>query len=235
MKLNKTVRLGTVTMQNEAIDVFCAIKLTAGGVLSITGVVGPKNNGDAIGSCGQIEMGLGDGGSIIPARGWSQELIKAFLTTWRAWHLNDMRAACSHQRAAGIGSRQLTVTTYRLNSAAWELKKAAEAELVKAAQEGRAAHLTHAQLFLISDEWYKDRFTPPSDTSPLAGLYEVTKREQKLSGWVYEHEHPQGDLSRKCKVCGHAYGSAWLKEAVPPEVVAFLEGLPDTDKIPAWV
>lgn len=34
---------------------------------------------------------------------------------------------------------------------------------------------------------------------------------------------------------GYMYGSSWLKEEVPAEVIKFLESLPDTDKTPAWV
>jgi hypothetical protein len=34
---------------------------------------------------------------------------------------------------------------------------------------------------------------------------------------------------------GYSYGSAWLKEDVPEDVLEFLKGLPDTDKQPAWV
>lgn len=34
---------------------------------------------------------------------------------------------------------------------------------------------------------------------------------------------------------GYKYGSAWLSEDVPEDVLTFLCGLPDTDKTPAWV
>lgn len=232
MKIDKRVRLGTVDLYNGKADVFCRIQFD-GAKLSISGVEGPLRNGDAKGSCGQIEMGLGDGESITPTPGWSSELIKKFLDTWREWHLNDMRAGCVHQRARGTGSKELTVTTYGLNYKAWGLKREAEAEIISAAKEGRVANLTPAQLFLIGDDWYKDRFTLPAADSPLSGLYEVKKVEKKTSGHVYANEHPQGDLLRKCTVCGYAYGSAWLKEDVPVGVLEFLEGLPDSDKTPA--
>lgn len=34
---------------------------------------------------------------------------------------------------------------------------------------------------------------------------------------------------------GYTYGSAWLTEAVPADVIAFLEGLPESTTTPAWV
>lgn len=83
--------------------------------------------------------------------------------------------------------------------------------------------------------------THPKWKSPLIeklladGWIEEGKKETKTSGWTYELEHPEGELMKPCPVCGYKYGSAWLKEAVPAEVISFLESLPETDKIPAWV
>ncbi len=34
---------------------------------------------------------------------------------------------------------------------------------------------------------------------------------------------------------GYVYGSAWLKEDLPADIVEFLEGLPETNKTYAWV
>ena len=53
--------------------------------------------------------------------------------------------------------------------------------------------------------------------------------------WVTRAEHPKGLLSEPCEVCGYKYGSAWLREDVPAEVLDFLTSLPDTDVTPAWV
>ena len=68
--------------------------------LSMTGVVGPKMNGDCSGSCGQIVMGL-KAENIRPALGFSIMKINRLLKIWDAWHLNDMRAGCEHQRELG--------------------------------------------------------------------------------------------------------------------------------------
>lgn len=234
MKINKTVRIGTVEIGGRPADVFCRVKFE-GGKLSISGVEGPLRNGDARGSCGQIEMHMGNGDGVKPAPGWTPALIQKFLETWRAWHLNDMRAGCEHQRAKGWGSENLEIMEFGINSKAWELKHAAEEEMVKAAQEGRADSLTPAQVFLVGPDWADKRYTLPADGSPLAGLYELKETKQELSGWAYESEHPRGVLMKPCPDCGYKYGSAWLKEEVPASVLEFLAGLPDSDKVPAWV
>jgi hypothetical protein len=59
--------------------------------------------------------------------------------------------------------------------------------------------------------------------------------EQKAAGWVDYREHPDGLLSRPCPVCGYKYGSAWLYEEIPADVIAWLQALPDTDRKPAWI
>lgn len=76
------------------------------GRLSITGVVGPRSNGDAYGSCGQISDTIREAinaGEFKPndAQGWTVPDVLSFLDLWDRYHLNDMRPECEHQRAAG--------------------------------------------------------------------------------------------------------------------------------------
>jgi hypothetical protein len=41
-----------------------------------------------------------------------------------------------------------------------------------------------------------------------------------MLGWVRAEDHPDGLLGKPCSVCGYKYGTAWLKEELPPEIVA---------------
>lgn len=169
--LDKIIRPGTVAghnlngTPNPALDVFCRIRY-AEGRLSITGVIGPMPSGNAKGGCGQIDMefshrNLADNDKCyssplkpVLAPGWDRKTWLDFLDVWKAWHLNDMRSGCEHQRAMG---------------------------------------------------------------------------------WTYEaHHNPATFKGDDCPTCGHSIGSAWLKEEVPAEVLAFLDSLPDADKRPAW-
>lgn len=86
--------------EREPVPVFVKVEYR-GGRLSITGVVGPRANGDAWGSCGQIVETLARK-DFKPAPGGFWMLhVKHLRETWARWHLNDMRAGCAHQRAAG--------------------------------------------------------------------------------------------------------------------------------------
>ena len=57
----------------------------------------------------------------------------------------------------------------------------------------------------------------------------------KFLGWLREDEHPDGSLCRACPVCGYKYGTSFLKEEVPPKVIAWLFDLPDAEVKPAWL
>ena len=73
--------------------------------LSISGVIGPRSNGDAFGSCGQI---AGDLDRIIDyAPGWDEAKAHELAEIWKTWHLNDMQAGCAHQRGAGWDKRPI--------------------------------------------------------------------------------------------------------------------------------
>lgn len=48
-----------------------------------------------------------------------------------------------------------------------------------------------------------------------------------MLAWVTRREHPSGLLLEPCPVCGYKYGSAWLKEDVPEDVLQWLYALPE--------
>lgn len=169
--LEKTIRLGVAeTYGGRSYSVYCQIRIVDG-ELSITGVEGPLSSGNALGSCGQIEMSL-DITKIRPAPGWTHKMLREFLTLWRRWHLNEMTAGSPAQEA-----------WLRDNPVRWEYPE---------------SHYTAA-------------------CTALAGA----------------DINPDPDYLHDGKP--YHYGTAWLKESLPVDVVEWLRGLPDADKTPAWV
>jgi hypothetical protein len=233
--MDKVVGLGT----GRCGVVWCRIKIDENkkgigkAVLSITGVEGPKYNGDCTGSCGQILDSI----EIQEyAAGWDAELVTRFLAIWDRWHLNSMRPTCEHQRANWDTTKKIEVVRYHLTHEAMQIRRDALKAAETAGLAGTPLELNPtARALAESTDWFDDRFQPPDADSPLSGCYEVKKREMKAVGWTYPTEHPEGILSKPCEVCGYKYGSAWLYEPLPDDVIAFLEALPEPVGCPAWV
>lgn len=203
---------------------FVTIKYT-GGSLSVTGVEGPLSNGNCRGSCGQC----GIAPDIAPDDGWTPEGIARLRDIWGRWHLNDMRAGCEHQCTAWNVNEPLEVVTYRLTAEAHRLRSLAIARAIGAARGEFVADLDATERALLSPDWFRSLCAPPDADSPLSGCFEVEKRETLSAGSVTPGEHPGGLLTKPCEVCGYRYGSAWLREDVPPEVLDYLRSLKDTE------
>lgn len=197
--LAKTVRVGRVPCYPDTADLFCRIEIEDG-KLSISGVIGPKSNGDARGGCGQIDMEFAhrnpsdNGGrysdpirpdQIEFALGWTADLWLEFLDVWQKWHMNDCKAGCEHQRKMG---------------------------------------------------WDRIPIDPAKPLTAYGKHFPGQKYDSwNMAVWIRRDEHPNGLLCEPCPECGYKYGSAWLREELPANVVEFLQSLPDTDKQPAWV
>ncbi len=48
--------------------------------------------------------------------------------------------------------------------------------------------------------------------------------------WVRRDEHPEGLLSYPCPTCGYKYGSSWLTEELPAEVLAQVQALAEATR-----
>lgn len=87
-----------------------------------------------------------------------------------------------------------------------------------------------------AEEWHKK---PIDSMKPLTAygihFYGQTNPSYNALVWVRPNEHPNGLLGQPCKVCGYQYGTKWLHEDVPDDVLKWLNELPDTDIKPAWV
>lgn len=244
---SKSIRIGTIPYDStRAMSVFCDIKFKAG-KLSITGVEGPKANGDCLGSCGQIDMHLRERGGLdgyIPADGWTLEMVNQLLQIWRDHHLNDMKPYDAEMLAAGwpdkakielIGYR-FTINSETINQQR-SIKDAAQAKL----NAGESARYSAADLAIVKMPYdmtiwqYPDAPAPACPDGYKAGDYRGEKQtERKALGWLRPEEHPDGMLGRKLRADVPAYGSRWFKHDIPESVLQWLADLPDADKPNPW-
>ena len=171
--MKRTIHVGAT----ERGDVFVTL-IWDGSNLAISGVEGPKANGDATGYCGQIEEVLSD--LVTWDHQYDKSMTARLAQLWKRWHLNDMKAGCYHQRSA---------------------------------------------------EWDKAPIDPAKPLSAWDYHFEGQRqRTHNMLVWITPEEHPRGLLGKPCPVCGYKYGSAWLREEVPQDVIDWLFSLPEGDK-----
>jgi hypothetical protein len=200
--------------------------------LSLIGVVGPKSNGDARGSCGQVTGELLRIKEYAPS--WDEGMARKLYEVWECWHLNDMNASCEHQVGpAWDTSREIRFVGYQSTYKAKKLKlQALQGPLLPEAYE----------ILGKVNEYHGESLNAeaiPEDVTRLEaeGFLEPWHWEQlektEVAGWVSVKRG--GLLDKPCPTCGYKYGTGWLYRAVPEDVISFLFSLPETDTTPAWV
>lgn len=252
----KVVRLGTVPNygQPSRVSVYCKIEYTKDGKLSISGVIGPKSNGDAYGSCGQIDMSLREPKGLDgyePAPGWSLGKVRHFLRVWNEWHLNEMKPYDAEMKAAGwreLSRKKMVGFEFSLTREASNAKTDAENAALQALRAGDTFTPTPRQVADATRPYSYTVWTYEGEPEPepvegyerardTYGHNKGNKKypERKPLGWLSQKEHPDGLLGRALREGGPGYGTQWFKEPVPDTALNFLRALPDTDIKPAWV
>lgn len=217
------------------------------GRLSIHGVVCPKGNGDCKGGAGQCIDEIRSGRSIEE---WNEEMLQKFCDIWERWHLNDMNPMCEHQRELGwkeSADEEVKIETWTLTRDAQQMKKAAENRALECLRNGKPFYPTKDEAVYARME-HSMKVYNGEDKSYYYGklyrdAYELKEKdclgrsntEYKKRGRISYSEHELGFIGRPCPVCGYKYGTSWLKEEVPQDVIEWLFELPDSKVKPAWV
>lgn len=220
---------------------FCKIEFENGN-LSISGVIGPKRNGNAKGSCGQCVDDIRNGD---PLPGWDREMLNCFCDIWEKWHLNGMRPYCQHQKELGwdqLARKEVMLYNYTLCREAMDKQKDAERASIKALKSGTVFAPTEEQVRYANLPY--SITTHEKLTGEMEMLYKPRKpiyagdkgaTEIKTLGWLKPEEHPEDLLCRPCPICGYKYGTAWIKEEVPKYIIEWLFKLPEAEVEPTWI
>ncbi|MDH5645206.1 MAG: hypothetical protein OEZ01_04320 [Candidatus Heimdallarchaeota archaeon] len=242
--INKIVRLGTVKIyDNKHATVYCKIKFKDGR-LSITGVEGPYTNGNCAGSCGQINIHLTKKQETIKLNpAWNKSMLAKFFNVWDEWHLNDLNPNCEHQIGPAWTRKNVTLYHFELNKKTENAILEAKKQALQVLKDGNLFKPTKHQIVICA---LKSKIIHHTDKLPktLNKYYapcvkkydwQVGPQEIKSTNRLTEEEHPEGFMSKPCKVCGYKYGHGWKFKKVPEDIISFLKNLPTTDRIPAWV
>lgn len=216
------------------------------GRLSITGVIGPMSNGDALGSSGQCVNEIRNGMVKID---WTLPMLYKFCDIWKEWHLNDMHPECEHQRKLGwdvLATQDIKVEKWTLTREAHKIQDAAKNRVIQCLKDGQTFTPTDEETAYANLPYevvvYNDEGRPYGNTI-YRDAYELREKDcignsmttYKERGWISYKEHPLGLLGRPCPVCGYGYGTSWNKVEVPQNVIDWLFNLPDSKLTPAWI
>lgn len=202
-------------------------------VLHITGVVGPRSNGDCY-SAGQCYDTMRQG---VANPGWTADSLYKLLDIWQRWHMNDMLPYCEHQRDWD-GGKECKLYEYKMNDNTRKRRDRLKESIHKMLLAGDAVQMSESQRRLLASSYFVKTYT---DTAPDGyELYkEYTKHARELypmdSDSKWGDKHPDGILTKPCPVCGYKWGSSWRAERIPDGVLQWLEALPDSKRKPAWV
>lgn len=196
--------------------VYVTVKLDR---LGNRGDVGPKlsiTGRTSRGSYGQIDESLA--GVEWTAQNGD---IPKLLEIWERWHLNDMRAGCQHQRSWPV-TQELTLTPLTWGTEFHRIR-----ELASSGRLTRENYAIYGDAVSIVESATLGFNTPKhealwSQETKLALAFDWLKAKGtkvEKAGWVWPEEHPEGLLCKPCQVCGYRYGSAWLYEPLPDEVM----------------
>lgn len=178
----RIVKPWSVRIGRAEVPVYCRVELRALDSerieLGISGVEGPRRNGDAFGGCGQIVMSF-DAEKVAPIGPWTKKSIAEFVEVWNRWHLNGMRAGAPDQEKA--------------------LRRMPEAKYPVSHYDAACAFLAKRGLLESQSE---------------AEIF-VTGRGKRIAK-------------------GYRYGSGWVTEVLPPEVIEYVRNLPPSPDTPAW-
>lgn len=204
--------------------------------LSITGVVGPNRYGSCRGSCGQIRDELSRITFLNP--GWDRAKIERLTEIWGEHHLNDMHAGCPHQKGADWDTtKYLKFTSYNWGPKFLEYRTLAHRGKLPIAQEVWKDIMERVERITVAVVSPKHPvLLTDGDHQLIAdGFVKEGKSKTHAANWVYPEQHPEGFLTKPCPTCGHKYGSGWLFEEVPEDVLQWLYDLPETQLQPAWI
>lgn len=149
--------------------------------------------------------------------------LQRMAAIWERWHLNHMRAGCEHQRAAWDVAEPLQLTSLSSTTAFYTMGQRAKGGELSPTEYAYFAALVpgvHALTIATNRPKSPEAWGEAGEAALAAGWVKLGETETKAAGWVYPHEHPRGLLAKACEVCGYKYGTKWLKEEIPADVLA---------------
>lgn len=183
--------------------------------LSITGEESTISR-QQIRSAGQITLNPDE---IEFAPGWNKEKVIRLEQIWNNWHLNDKRAGCEHQRTYWDLNKKVEVFNFTWSTKFHNMRKRAEDGLMDEKEYNEYKQIVLSVFEATVNTTHHKWLSPLVCGLLYQGLIQIKGKETTDTHWVRTEEHPEGLLCKPCKICGYKYGTKWLHEDVPEEIL----------------
>jgi hypothetical protein len=173
-----------------------------------------------------------------------ESILKQMIEYWKEWHLNDMRPGCIHQKEWD-GNKKLKILKIKTNT--WKVKDHLLSRVINLlnidtnTKKGRIEfqsklrgyNNTHGMFVKLIEKVQKaflkgEKYIPKKDSWEESWFdNKVIEYDESdaIARWTRPTEHIDGILGKECKECNYTYGSKWLIEPLPDEVISFFQNL----------
>lgn len=136
---------------------------------------------------------------------------------------------------------KVKVTKWDRTKETWEKARVAEKRAIECLKNGKTFVPTPEETIYANVSYGVTTYNDELPEHPE--FYEFKERdclghsnvEYKTRGRISHKEHPLGFIGRSCPVCGHKYGTSWIKEEVPQDVIEWLFSLSESKTHPRWL
>jgi hypothetical protein len=167
-------------------------------------------------SAGQITLNPDE---IEYASGWNKKKVERLNEIWNNWHLNDLRAGCKHQRTYWDLNKKVEVFNFTWSKKFHNMRKRAEDGLMDKKEYNEYKQIVLSVFEATVNTTHHKWLSPLVCGLLYQGLIQIKGKETTDAHWVRTEEHPEGLLCKPCKICGYKYGTKWLHEDVPEEIL----------------
>lgn len=176
-----------------------------------------------------------------------ESILKQMIEYWKEWHLNDMRPGCFHQKEWD-GNKKLKILKIKANTHKVthmdnaikkrlnhlnDLNVKTKADLIRIQVGMRNLKQSNVSMdqmiYRIIKAFLKgEKYIPKKDSWEESWFNnKVIEYDESdaIARWTRPTEHIDGILGKECKECNYTYGSKWLIESLPDEVISFFQNL----------
>lgn len=177
----------------------------------------------------------------VPTESWTPEMLRKFCNIWDEWHLNDMRPYCEHMKELGWDKQAretVKITKWHKTKEAMQKEREVKYRLRRCLENGETFIPTEEEALHINLKYIETTYNDELLEHPE--FYEFTEKNPigvsnvtyEIRSWLKHDKCELGFIGKPCPVCGYEYGTQWIKEEVPREVIDFLFNLPETKIAP---